>query len=78
MAFYGQVRQFVDDDVFKEIGRQHDGPPVESQRAVGGAASPAAALVADDDPRNGSCAKQGPPVFYASLKSALWRGRSTM
>ena len=44
-----EVDEFVDDDVFDEGGREHHGPPVEAKGAVGGAASPALTLVADED-----------------------------
>ena len=46
----GEVGHLVDDYVFHERRLQHHGPPVEPQRAVGGAASPALALVTDEYP----------------------------
>ena len=58
----GQVRQLVDDDVFDEGLLQHHGAPVEAQRAVGCAAPPALALVADEYLRLLSVTEPGPPA----------------
>ena len=41
----------MDDDVLDDLGREHHGAPAESEGAVGGAASPTAALAPDEHPR---------------------------
>ena len=65
MILYRQVGQLVDDYVLGEGGLQHHGTPVEAQCAVGGAASPALALVTDEYPRLLSPAEPGPPAVDA-------------
>lgn len=49
VVLVGEVGEFVDDDVLDEGGSQHHGAPVEAECAVGGAASPALALITDED-----------------------------
>ena len=49
MAADFQVRQLVDHNVFDEGWHQHDDAPVEAEGAVGGAAAPTLALVADEE-----------------------------
>ena len=54
----------MDDDVFDDLGREHHGAPAESEGAVGGAASPAAALVPYEHPRPLAQAESGPPEIH--------------
>ena len=64
VGLYGQVSQLMDDDVLDDLGREHHGAPAESEGAVGGAASPAAALAPNEHPRPLAHAESGPPEVY--------------
>ena len=45
-----QVAELVDDDVIEHLKRRQHEPPVEGERARGGAGAPERALVADLNP----------------------------
>ena len=60
----GQVSQFMDDDVLDDLRREHHGAPAESEGAVGGAASPTAALAPNKHPRPLTHPESRPPEVH--------------
>ena len=63
--------QFVYHDVVDQRGLEHHGPPVEAQGAVGGAAPPPLALVADQHPGHRTPAQSGLPAGHAGWQPLL-------
>ena len=63
VAPMGQVGQLVDDDILNKRWRKHSGAPVEAERAIGRATTPALALIAYKHPRPFSLAEPRPPAF---------------
>ena len=65
MIVDAQMDQFMDDYVLNQGCFQHHHTPVEPQRAVWGATSPALALVPDKYLRFAAVAQTGPPTLNA-------------
>ena len=67
VGLYGQVSELMDDDVLDDLGREHHGAPAESEGAVGGTASPAAALAPNEHPRPLAHPYTRPPEVYPRI-----------
>ena len=76
VGLYRQVRKLMDDDVFDDLGREHHGAPAESEGAVGGTASPTAALAPDEHPSPLAHAYTRPPEVYP--RSDVFGGLGTV